>query len=167
LGVDCPDELSFFFPNSCLVDESLFEGSVFDDDWFFCFCLSDEVEGVREECAEDFFATDFFLELFEAFLIVDANGVEELDGVFFVKFYVFGEEEVSGDRVSAAPDDVESVLWGDDLCLYLHENFCFRACFFCLGDMKVHFVSVEICSVGVAHGWVESEGFSWKDFNMV
>lgn len=44
------------------------------------------------------------------------------------------------------------VLWGDDLLRDVGNVLKFRYCFVGLGNVHVHFVTVEISVVGCAHG---------------
>src|SRR2546427_11023047 len=78
--------------------------------------------------------------------------------------HLFSCEEKTRCKLSRNASDARpAVSWRENLVLHLHEQTGFRSGFFSLRDMQVHLVTVKVRVVRWAYGWVESEGFVWKN----
>jgi hypothetical protein len=62
-------------------------------------------------------------------------------------------------------DDGIPVSWRNEIILNGHELSCFDSSFFCLRDVEIHFVAVEIGVVGFADTFIETECSIGTDFD--
>ena len=68
------------------------------------------------------------------------------------------QEEGGGQKVLSCRNERFSRLWGNEVHLHSHQGQGFGFRFQSLREMEIHFVAVEVCIVGLAHAFVESEG---------
>lgn len=80
---------------------------------------------------------------------------------------VFTAEEVGGcDEILDGGNDRFAIAGSDEVVFNAHELDGFSAGFFCLRDVKIHFVAVEIGVVGIANTLVQAESLPWPDFRL-